>query len=66
MEITYNKNKSIFQFIKETILVVMLWFGLWGIMSLVFYHHLTTFEYQLFGYITIIIVVLCLMNSNNI
>ena len=66
MEIKYNKNKSIFQFIKETILIVMLWFSLWNLISLIFYHHFTSFEYQLFGYIIMIIITICLIDINNI
>lgn len=43
-------------FIEHTILTVLLWIGLWGIISLVFDHYILSFGTKAFTYILFVIV----------
>jgi hypothetical protein len=57
-----------FHFIKNTILTVLLWVGLWGLISLVIDHYLLSFESKIivFSIMTIIsFYFLILENKNN-
>ncbi len=61
-----QKYKSAMHFIRNTILTVILWSGLWGIISLIVHSYVTSFEGQLITYLAMAIFAFCLLKEENI
>lgn len=61
-----QKYKSAMHFIRNTILTVILWSGLWGIISLIVHSYVTSFEGQFITYLAMAIFAFYLLKEENI
>ena len=66
MNAKIEKSNEYLHFIKNTIFMVLLWTGLWGLISLFIGHYFNTFEEQVLIYIIMVVVSFYFLRKENI